>query len=137
VAAPLKKPTDPRGVGSCLDRDARRHASREAPLEGLGVRGDASLLEDTASFGVRQAQVAVAIAYVYADGGVGLGRHSRYSFLEPQARGSSLFALHTTRFTAHAVFLRPSHPICRGRFRDEAQDADSCGEEGTYAVFTH
>src|SRR3954471_23958000 len=45
-----RKPTDPRGVGSHLDRNARRCASREVPLEGLGIGGNTSLLASCSTF---------------------------------------------------------------------------------------
>src|SRR5215217_6909194 len=76
VAAPSQQAADPGRVRARLERHAHRLDADETPLEGLRGRGDAGLLDDLAGLGVQQAQVAVTVSYVDAEGEAVLG-HSQ------------------------------------------------------------
>jgi hypothetical protein len=60
-------------VRARLERHAHRLDADETPLEGLRGRGDAGLFDELAGLGVQQAQVAVAVSYVDAEGEAVLG----------------------------------------------------------------
>jgi hypothetical protein len=60
-------------VRARLERHTHRLDADETPLEGLRGRGDAGLLDDLAGLGVQQAQMAVVVSYVDAEGEAVLG----------------------------------------------------------------
>jgi hypothetical protein len=73
VGASSQHAADPGRVRARLERHAHRLDADETPLEGLRGRGDAGLFDDLAGLGVQQAQVAVAVSYVDAEGDAVLG----------------------------------------------------------------
>ena len=93
-----------------LDGDPHRLATTEATLEGLRGGRDATLLRDLTALGVEEAEVAVAVAEVDADGVAGLGRRGcifpwAYAGVTPYPR-CDLYETRCSAFSSHLMRLR-------------------------------